>query len=390
MVNFLIKHLIKDYKNIKDPKVRSSYGLLCSSLSIILNLILFLIKLSIGLIVKSISITADAFNNLSDSASSIINILAFKFSLKPPDKEHPLGHGRYEYISSFIISILIIFIGILFVKSSLSKIFSKDELNFSFPLIFILIISIFIKIFIGLINRSIGKKIESSSLKATSIDAFYDALITFILSISLILSNFINISLDGYAGVIISIFIIFSGIKLIKETISSLLGEAPSDKIVTSLKEKILSYKNILGLHDLIMHNYGPNKIIASIHAEVPSYMTLFDVHSLIDRIEKDVEDSMGIHLVIHIDPVDVNNKESLLMYEDIKAMLIDNIKEISDVIDFRILNKHGVKTIYFEIKIKSEYYDKIDYDIIKLSTTLVKNKYKDFECKIFKNNIFN
>ena len=219
MFNLLLKVFIKNPKDTKDPKVRSMYGLLCSYISIFLNFILFIIKLIIGLILKSVSITADAFNNLSDSASSIINLIAFKFSLKPPDKEHPLGHGRYEYISSLIISFLIIFVGISFIKSSFEKILSKETTSFNWVLFFILIISIFIKIWIGFLNLKISKKINSQSLKATSVDALYDALITTVLSLSILLSNFTNLSLDGYAGIIISSFIIYSGIKLIKETL---------------------------------------------------------------------------------------------------------------------------------------------------------------------------
>ncbi len=390
MLNFLSKKFIRNHQNIKDPKVRSSYGLLCSYISIVLNLILFLIKVFIGVVLKSISITADAFNNLSDSASSIINLIAFKFSMKPADKEHPQGHGRYEYIASLIVSFLIIFIGISFIKSSIEKIMSKENTNFSIILFVILIISIFIKIWIGIINLKVSKKINSKSLKATSVDAFYDALTTTILSASLLLSNFIKISLDGYAGVIISLFIIYSGIGLIKETMSSLLGEAPSDEIVKELKEKILSYKNILGLHDLVVHNYGPNKTLASIHVEVPSNLNLIDVHSLIDRIEKDIENTMMIHLVIHIDPIDIHNKESLEIYNTIRSLIKENINEISDIIDFRVVNKNGKNTIFFEIKLKKEFYDKINFDIIDECTKIVLSKYNNFDCKIFKNNTFN
>ncbi|EGX27804.1 cation diffusion facilitator family transporter [Candidatus Arthromitus sp. SFB-mouse-NYU] len=310
--------------------------------------------------------------------------------MKPADKEHPQGHGRYEYIASLIVSFLIIFIGISFIKSSIEKIMSKENTNFSIILFVILIISIFIKIWIGIINLKVSKKINSKSLKATSVDAFYDALTTTILSASLLLSNFIKISLDGYAGVIISLFIIYSGIGLIKETMSSLLGEAPSDEIVKELKEKILSYKNILGLHDLVVHNYGPNKTLASIHVEVPSNLNLIDVHSLIDRIEKDIENTMMIHLVIHIDPIDIHNKESLEIYNTIRSLIKENINEISDIIDFRVVNKNGKNTIFFEIKLKKEFYDKINFDIIDECTKIVLSKYNNFDCKIFKNNTFN
>lgn len=391
MFNLLLKIFVKNPNNTKDPKVRSIYGLLCSYISIFLNFILFIMKLIIGLILKSVSITADAFNNLSDSASSIINLIAFKFSLKPPDKEHPLGHGRYEYISSLIISFLIIFVGISFIKSSFEKILSNETTSFDWISFFILIISIFIKIWIGFLNLKISKKINSQSLKATSVDALYDALITTVLSISILLSNFTNLSLDGYAGIIISSFIIYSGIKLIKETLNPLLGEAPSEYFVQNLKSNILKHENILGLHDLIVHNYGPNRTLASIHAEVPSNLSLIDVHILIDKIEKQIEQDMGIHLVIHMDPIDIHNQESLEIFKNIKTLIRENIYEVNNIVDFRILNTNGKNTIFFEIKLKNEFYDKVDFDnILKSSTDLINKNYPDFDCKIFKNNTFN
>lgn len=391
MFNLLLKIFIKNPNDTKDPKVRSMYGLLCSYISIFLNFILFITKLIIGLILKSVSITADAFNNLSDSASSVINLIAFKFSIKPPDKEHPLGHGRYEYISSLIISFLIIFVGISFIKSSFEKILSKETTSFNWILFFILIISIFIKIWIGFLNLKISKKINSQSLKATSVDALYDALITTVLSISILLSNFTNLSLDGYAGIIISSFIIYSGIKLIKETLNPLLGEAPSEDFVQNLKSNILKHENILGLHDLIVHNYGPNRTLASIHAEVPSNLPLIDVHILIDKIEKQIEQDMGIHLVIHMDPVDIHNQESLEIFNNIKALIKENIYEVNNIVDFRILNTNGKNTIFFEIKLKNEFYDKVDFNnILKSSTELINKNYPGFDCKIFKNNTFN
>lgn len=389
MFNLLLKIFVKNPENTKDPKVRSMYGFICSCISIFLNFILFIIKILIGLILKSVSITADAFNNLSDSASSLINLFAFKLSHRPPDKEHPNGHGRYEYISSLIISFLIIFVGFTFIKSSFEKIISKSSVSFNWTLFFILILSIFLKLWIGFLNLKISRKINSQSLKATSIDALYDALITTVLSISILLSNYTNLSLDGYAGIIISGFIIYSGIKLIKETLDPLLGEAPSTDFVNALKNNILKYENILGLHDLIVHNYGPSRTIASIHAEVPSNLSLVDVHILIDKIEKDIENDMGIHLVIHIDPVDIHNQESIEIYENIKFLISENIPEIHDIVDFRILEVDEKNTIYFEIKIKSKFYYKSDY-ILNKCTTLINQNYENYDCKIFKNTTFN
>lgn len=388
MFNLFFRIFIKNYKDIHDEKVRSQYGLICGYVGIFLNFILFLIKLFAGFISNSVSITADSFNNLSDSASSVISIIGFKFSVKPPDKEHPLGHGRYEYISSLIISILIIFVGVSFLKSSFEKILMPQQTSFSSILFFILVISILIKLFIGILNFSTSKKTNSQILKATALDSLYDSLITTLLIISAIISNFTNLYLDGYAGLIVSGFIIYSGVKLIRETLSQLVGEAPSDELVLNLKNNILKFENILGLHDLIVHNYGPNKILASIHAEVPSDLPLINVHDLIDKIEKEIEEYMGIHLVIHIDPVDVHNKENLEIYESIASLIKENINEVNRIIDFRILNIDGKNTIYFEVKIKNEFYNNDSSEILKSCLSLVNSKYPDFDCKIFKNSI--
>lgn len=388
MFDWLFRIFIKNYEDTKSEKVRSQYGLICGYIGIFLNFILFLIKLFAGIISNSVSITADSFNNLSDSTSSIISIIGFKFSVKPPDKEHPLGHGRYEYISSLIISILIIFVGVSFLKSSFEKIFMPEQTNSSSLLFFILSTSILIKLFIGGLNFKISKKTNSQILKATALDSLYDSLITTLLIISIIISNLTNLYLDGYAGVVVSGFIIYSGLKLIKETLSTLIGEAPSLELVYNIKHNILKFENILGLHDLIVHNYGPNKTVASIHAEVPSNLSLIHIHNLIDKIEKEIEQNLGVHLVIHIDPVDVHNKENLEIHNNIVSLIKENVKEVSSILDFRILNIDGKNTIYFEIKIKNEFYNEDSSEILKNCMDLVNLNYPSFDCKIFKNSI--
>ncbi len=388
MFEFIFKIFIKNHKDIGKKEICSKYGLICSYISIFLNFTLFLTKLFVGIVSNGISIIADSFNNLSDSLSCIISAIGIKFSSKPPDKEHPLGHGRYEYISALIISFLIILVGISFLKSSFNKIFVKEEIFFNWILLSILIVSILIKLFISILNFSISKKINSQILKTTAVDSLYDSLITIMLLICFTLSNSINIYLDGYAGIIVSSFIIHSGIKLIKETLNPLLGEAPSRSFVINLESSILKYENILGLHDLIVHNYGPNKIIASIHAEVPSNLSLINIHNLIDMIEKEIERNLGIHLVIHIDPVEIHDKENLDIYKNISSLIKKNIIEINNILDFRILNTNGKDTIYFEVKMKNEFYNNDTTDIIKTCENLVNKHYPEFDCKVFRNNI--
>ncbi len=309
MTNFLIKFFIKDYTNINNIGVREKYGILASTIGIISNIILFLVKLIIGNLINSIAIVADSFNNLLDSISSIISLIGFKLSSKPPDKEHPFGHGRVEYICSFLVSMFIIGIGLEFLKSSFENILEPKDLNFSFYTIVIIITTIFIKIWLSIFNKKLGSTIKSNSLLATSLDARNDVIITGISLFSIIVFKITGLNLDGLFGLIVSMFLIFSGINLSKEMISPLLGEAVDTEVVSQIEKLVLEYKDIIGVHDILVHNYGANKNIGSMHVEIPNKMSIGEAHDIVDEIETKIYQDMGIEITIHVDPIDINQK---------------------------------------------------------------------------------
>ncbi|AWZ47781.1 cation transporter [Clostridiaceae bacterium 14S0207] len=348
----LINKFIKNSSNIKDKKVRNSYGYLAGIVGIIVNVLLFMIKFFVGFFTNSIAITADAFNNLSDSGSSLITVFSFKLSSKPADREHPFGHGRIEYLSALIVSFLVLLVGIEFIKTSISRIMNPVPLKSTIFSILLMLGSILVKIWLGYFYNFLDSSINSNTLKASAKDSFADVITTSVILFSLISNNLFNFPIDGYIGVIVSIFIIYSGFSLIKETINPLLGEAPSEELVENIKNSLLSYENILDAHDLIVHNYGPGRIFASIHAEVPSNISLVQIHETIDKAEKQIGSELNILLVIHMDPVNIHCEE---VKKD-KEMLLDVLKnyvEVKSIHDFRVVGEGEIKNLIFDLVIK-------------------------------------
>ncbi|MFI3230270.1 MAG: cation diffusion facilitator family transporter [bacterium] len=304
MTKFLIKFFIKDYTNIKEDSVREQYGILGSIVGIISNIILFLIKLVTGNFINSIAIIADSFNNLLDSIASVISLIGFKLSSKPADKEHPFGHGRIEYICSFLVSIFIIGIGLEFLKDSFKNIFEPKELNFNLYTTMLLGVTILVKIWLSVFNKKLGEIIKSNSLIATSLDAKNDVIITSISMLAIIIFRITGINLDGQFGLVVSIFLIISGVNLSKEMISPLLGEAVDSEIIDEIKEIVLKYREIRGVHDIQVHNYGANKNIGSLHVEIMGNMCIKEAHDIVDELENKIYEKIGINVTIHIDPV--------------------------------------------------------------------------------------
>ena len=351
LTNFLVKKFIKNSDDIKNPKVRNSYGTLGGIVGIIVNTILFAVKFIVGLIVGSIAISADAFNNLSDAASSVITIIGFKLADKPADKEHPFGHGRIEYVSSLLVAFLVILVGFEFTKTSFNRILNPSPITFEIiPFIFLLI-SIFFKLWLSIFNKKIGNKINSGALKAASTDALGDVFTSSTVVISFLLSNFISFPLDGYIGLIVAIAILIAGIKLVKETLNPLLGEAPDKELVDNIKTKLLSYPQILGSHDLIVHNYGHGRILGTVHVDIPSDMDLMEIHNVIDKAEREISKEFNMHLVIHMDPIYVMTEEMKKTYNFIND-LIDSKAEVLSFHDFRASGKEDNQTLYFDIVI--------------------------------------
>lgn len=308
MGNFLFKMFIKNYENTRDPKVRDDYGKLAGIVGIISNTILCTMKILIGLISGSISIVADGINNLADGASSIITLLGFKLASLPEDEEHPYGHARIEYIAGMAVSVMILIVGFELGKSSLEKIITPEPLEFSWTVVIVLLIAIAIKVWQAIFNISTGKKINSLALIATGTDSRNDVISTVVVLLGILIGHFFNVMVDGYFGLAVAVFILWSGVSLIKETISPLLGEAPDEELVSQIEAMAMAYDGAIGIHDLIVHNYGPGKVFASMHIEVDSSVDVMESHDLIDTIEKNLSESLNILLTVHMDPVDINN----------------------------------------------------------------------------------
>lgn len=347
--NFLVKSFVKDNENIKNNSVRNSYGTLAGVVGIIVNAILFAVKFFIGFLTGSIAITADAFNNLSDAASSVITIVGFKMSNKPPDAEHPFGHGRIEYISALIVAFMVMLVGVQFIKSSIERILNPEAITFELISFILLLISIGFKLWLSLFNRFIGNKINSSALKAAATDALGDVFTSGTVVVSFFLSRFTSLPIDGFIGVIVSFAILYAGFSLIRETINPLLGEAPDPVLVSDLQEMILSYEHISGLHDLIIHNYGPGRIIASVHVEIPSDIDIMEIHNVIDTAEREVSENLGIHLVIHMDPICIVTDE-IKETRDYVESILRNHPCIKSLHDFRIIGDGDTKNLIFDI----------------------------------------
>lgn len=304
MIKILIRKYIKNYESTKEKDVREAYGVLAGTLGIICNLLLFGLKLGIGLFMNSIAIISDAFNNLSDTGSSVVAIIGAKMSNKLPDKEHPFGHGRVEYVSALIVSFLIIMVGIELFRNSLDKLLKPEKVLFDLRLIMILMASIIIKIWMYSYNLYIGKKISSPINKATAYDSLNDVIATSAVVLSTIAGYFLDFPIDGFMGLCVSVLIVYTGFSLAKDTVNILLGQSPDPEMVEDIKRIVLSSEYIKGAHDLIIHDYGPGRIISSIHVEISDQENIIKAHSVIDKIEKKVLKELNIDLVIHIDPI--------------------------------------------------------------------------------------
>ena len=310
MIQFLIERFVPNWQNTQNSTVRERYGILAASVGILSNIFLFIIKILTGLIFNSIAITADAVNNLSDAGSSVITLLAFKIAGKPADPEHPYGHARMEYISGMAVSFIIILLGLQLIGSSFEKILHPETVTVSYLTYAVLIISILTKLWQGIFNRTVGKRIDSDALQATAADSLNDVFATSAVLISAIVYHFTSIPIDGWMGMAVAIFITISGIKLVIETGDPLLGQAPDPQLIREIGQRITSYDGVIGMHDLQVHSYGPGRTFASVHAEVPANVDILVSHDIIDNIEREVGAEMGINLVIHMDPVVTDNEE--------------------------------------------------------------------------------
>lgn len=338
MTNLLIKLFIKDV-DPKDPKCRGKFGTLSSITGMLCNLVLFAAKLFIGMISGSIAITADAFNNLSDLGSCFVSMLGMKLAARPADKEHPFGHGRYEYLTTMAVAVVILLVAFELGKSSVQKIIEPTAVNFSWALVIVLVVSILIKLWMFLFNNKIGKTIDSGVFRASAKDSVNDSISTGVVLLTTVVLHFLDLPvniagrIDGGMGLIVAVFILWSGISVIKENLGNLLGEPPSKELVDSLYSKIMAYEGVHGIHDMIIHNYGPTRTIATLHVEVSSSQDVMVSHDLIDSIEKEVGEELGLMLTIHMDPISDDCEKTVSIREKIQklAAAIENGVTIHD-----------------------------------------------------------
>lgn len=304
ITNLLVKLFVKDSESTAKQEVRTAYGKLGGAVGIVCNLILFVAKLIAGTLSGSVSITADAVNNLSDASSSIMSILGFKLASKPADADHPYGHARYEYLSGLMVALFIMLIGIELLKSSISKIIEPSAVAFNWVTVAVLAATVFVKLWLAMFNKSIGKRINSKTLIATAADARNDVIATSAVIVSTIVSNYTKLELDGYVGLAVALFILYSGFGLVRDTLDPILGHAPDPEFVEEIRAKIMSYPGVLGTHDLMIHDYGPGCQFASVHVEVAAEGDVIEMHDIIDNIERELSEHYNLHLVIHMDPI--------------------------------------------------------------------------------------
>ena len=355
MVDFLVHKFVKDYENTENAKVRTSYGVMASMVGIFCNILLFAGKFTVGLVLHSVSVLADAFNNLSDAASSVIGFVGVKMASKPADQDHPFGHGRIEYIAALIVSFLVIEVGLSFLKTAVGKIREPEELAFSTVSVMVLLASIGVKLWMAYFNRKLGKRIHSSVMMATATDAMGDVVMTSATVLSLLFCRFTGINIDGFVGVAVALVVMWAGVGIARDTLEPLIGKAVDPELYRQITDFVESYEGILGSHDLIVHNYGPTRSLASIHAEVPNDVSIEISHEIIDKIEREAAKKLGIFLVIHMDPVEVRDDR----VTNVRMKVTDVLKEIDDRLtlhDFRLVDGEQQINLIFDVVVPFAY----------------------------------
>ncbi len=381
MISILSKIFIKENNELSSPRVRRAYGILCGTVGIALNVILFGLKLIAASITGSVSIAADAMNNLSDAGSSAVTLVGFGLAGQKPDTSHPFGHGRIEYISGFIVSMIIILMGVELGKSSVSKITDGSSTEFSAVSLIILSCAIAVKLYMYLYNKKIGSKIESSALKATATDSISDCIATGVVLICSVISQFTKVQIDGWCGVAVSLFILYSGINTAKETLNPLLGMPPDKEYVDKIKSIVMSYPEIHGMHDLIVHNYGPGRTMISLHAEVPQTVDILKIHDTVDNIEHHLATELSCDAVIHMDPIATDDVITVETRDKISE-LVRALDPTITIHDFRMVVGQTHTNLIFDMVVPFNF-RLSDDDIKKEMARLVKIVSADYKTVI-------
>lgn len=381
MIQLLAKLWIKDYRETKKPEVRQAYGVLCGGVGIFLNICLFLCKVIGGMVSGSIAVTADAFNNLSDAGSSIITLVGFKMAGQKPDSQHPFGHGRIEYLSGFLVSVVILIMAFELLKSSVNKIIHPEPIEASLFIMVILICSILVKVYMCMYNKAIARRIDSATMDATAMDSLSDSISTSVVFLTTLLAYFWGIQIDGYCGVLVALFVFWTGFQAAKETINPLLGQPPEPAFVKQVEEIVMSYEQqgVLGIHDLVVHNYGPGRVMLSVHVEVPAKGNILELHDMIDNIEHRLARELNCSAVIHMDPISIDDE----LTNELKASVAEIIEKKSEKLhfhDFRIVQGPTHTNVIFDLEVPydmkeedGELVEELQKEIQKLSTESMK-----------------
>ena len=381
MFSLIIKKFVKNYDDVKDNEVRTKYGVVSGGVGIFLNIVLFAVKYLAGILSGSVAIRADALNNLSDAGSSIITLIGFRMASAKPDEDHPFGHGRVEYLSALAVSMIIIFMGFEIGKTSIEKIISPDPSEITAITVGILVFSILIKFYMFSYNKRFGEKIDSAAMKATAIDSLSDVASTSVVLLSMIIMKLFSVDIDGWCGVLVAIFILKAGIETAKDTLTDLLGKPSSPELIKEIEDIVGSHKEIIGMHDLVIHDYGPGRMMISLHGEIPANGDILTLHDVIDNLEKELAAKLNCNVVIHLDPVDTENPQLQELKEEMEGILYEIEPDIT-MHDFRMVSGPTHTNIIFDILIP--YNCKIsDSDIKKTIYKAVHERHDNFFCVI-------
>ena len=349
MTDFLVRHFVRDYQQVQDPAVRERYGVLSGGVGIFLNLLLSLGKFFAGVVTGSIAVTADAFNNLSDAGSSVVTLVGFKLAGQKADDGHPFGHGRIEYLAGLLVSLLILMVGVELGKTSIEKIIQPEKVAFSILSVGILVCSILIKLWMSLFNRKLGKRIHSAAMQATATDSLSDVVATSAVLAGTLIGHFAHVSIDGWIGVVVAVFILRAGWGAAKDTLNPLLGTAPDPELVKAIQQLVLSHEQVVGMHDLVIHDYGPGRRMCSFHAEVPEGDDIMEAHDAIDHIEREIQEKFGIETTAHMDPIATGDSEVARLREQVSE-LVREIDPDMSIHDFRLTRGPRHSNLIFDV----------------------------------------
>lgn len=379
MTEFLVRHFIKNPKAIQDQKIRTAYGSLSGNVGICVNVLLFLAKFIVGTISGAVSVTADAFNNLSDAVTSVMSLIGVKMAEKPADEEHPFGHGRIEYISGFIVAFLVLQVGFSLLKSSIGKILHPEDLTVSYVSLFVLCLTVLMKFWLSAFNEKLGKRIRSTVMLATAADARSDMLATSATIFSLFMFRFTGLNIDGACGLIVSVFVLKAGIDIAKDTLEPIIGQRMDPELSEKIMSFVKAYQGVLGVHDLIINNYGPSSCIASIHVELDSSMSLDEAHVLLDRIEVDAKHRLGLLLVTHADPIDTQDPETQRMRSLVQKIVSEEAEQSVSCHDVRLVRgSHGINAV-FDLVVPWNY----DEDVIRQLVGHIKGRIEKLDSRL-------